>query len=98
MIPWLRAGLKDELPAVRFACCVSLGVLRDPFSVGSAEVFLEDADASVRLAAVFVLHRAGQTDHTGRLADALLFHQEPLVRRNAALLLGLLGGRGGGKG
>ncbi len=90
-LPWLRTGLSDETPAVRFAACVALGMLRDGGSLAGLRARCKDSDASVRLAAIFALHRLGSTDESGRLADSVLEHKDIMVRRNAALLLGLTG-------
>ncbi|MCP4245595.1 MAG: HEAT repeat domain-containing protein [bacterium] len=90
-LPWIRTGLTDEHPAVRFATCMALGMLGDE---ASREVFLrllDDPDPSVQIAAVFALHRLGDQRYTGRLAAWLRHHPEPAVRRNAALALGRLG-------
>ncbi len=96
-LPWLRAAMGDEHPAVRFACCAAVGVLKDAVAGQAIAACLDDPDPSVRLAAVFARHRLGHSERTGELADALLYHEDALVRRNAALLLGLLGEQGGVK-
>lgn len=90
-LPWIRAALHDDHPSVRFAACVAVGSLRDAVASETVERGLADADPNVRLAAVFARHRLGDASRTGELADGLLLHADPLVRRNAALLLGLLG-------
>ncbi len=89
-LPWLRAAVTDVHPGVRFAACVALGVRRDSVSRQAIEARLHDSDRSVRLAAVFAMHRFGDTSRTGELAEALLSDADALVRRNAALLIGLM--------
>jgi len=89
-LPWLRAAVADSHPGVRFAACVALGVRRDSVCRQAIEGRLNDTDRSVRLAAVFALHRLGDTSRSGELAERLLSDADPLVRRNAALLIGLL--------
>ena len=90
-LPLIRLAMTDEHPGVRFAACVALGVLKDHASRSRLESMASDKDASVSAAAVFALHRLGDDRHTGRLSALLLEHKEPTVRRNAALLLGMLG-------
>jgi HEAT repeat protein len=90
-LAWIRKGLLDEHPGVRFAACMALGTLRDPVAAGTAERLLDDPNGSVRAAAVFVLHRLGNTRRTATLADYLKYETDPAVQRNAALVLGRLG-------
>ncbi len=90
-LPWMRSALLDEAAGVRFAACVALGEQRDAGSRARFEKLLADPDRSVRLAAVFALHRLGDTRQSNQLAEALLYDRDSGVRRNAALLLGLLG-------
>jgi HEAT repeat protein len=89
-LPWIRSALLDEAPGVRFAACVALGELRDAASKDKFGELLADPNRSVQMAAVFGLHRLGDTHHSSRLAEALLYDRDSVVRRNAALLLGLL--------
>lgn len=89
-LPWIRTALKDEHPAVRFASCVALGVLKDTLSSRAARELLDDEDASVRLAALFALHRLGDTSGTGKIPNYLLQSDDVTVRRNAAMLLGFM--------
>lgn len=90
-LPWIRTGLTDEHPAVRFAACMALGTLKDEGSRQALERLLKDDNASVRAAAIFGLHRLGDASHTAELASLLRDHPEAAVRRNAALILGRLG-------
>ncbi len=90
-LPWIRTGLNDEHPAVRFAACMALGTLRDEHSRLSVESKLGDANRSVRAAAIFALHRLGDSRYTADLAAYLRDDDDFAVRRNAALILGRLG-------
>lgn len=90
-LAWIRTALLDEHPAVRFAGAVAVGRLADRGAELAVRECLRDADASVRVAALFALHRLGDTSRTGAMADYLLDHEDVAVRRNAAMLLGLLG-------
>lgn len=89
--PWIRTALLDEHPAVRFAACVAVGVSHDASARTAVGTCADDANASVRVAALFALHRLGDTTRTGYIPGYLLDHKDPAVRRNAALILGLLG-------
>lgn len=93
-LPWIRAALDDEHPAVRFAACVALGTLRDTVAKPSIEKLIPDSDPNVQAAAIFAMHRLGAPRHSERLAEFLLEHDDPAVRRNAAMLLGRLGEKG----
>jgi len=89
--PWIRSALLDDHAAVRFAACVAVGEARDVGAERGVAKCLKDPNASVRVAALFARHRLGHTERTGDLAGYLLHDNDPLVRRNAALVLGLLG-------
>lgn len=88
---WIRSALLDEHPAVRFAACVASGRLEDAAAERRLRLCVNDQDPSVQVAALFALHRLGITTGTGRIPTYLLQHPDPAVRRNAALILGLLG-------
>jgi HEAT repeat protein len=88
---WVRSALSDDHPAVRYAACLAVGVTRDALGAESARRCLTDHDPSVRVGALFALHRLGDPSETGRLADYLLDHEDATVRRNAALVLGMMG-------
>lgn len=92
--PWIRTALLDEHAAVRFAACVAVGVLRDDLADGALRDLASDDDDSVKVAALFARHRLGFTHDTGKMPYYLLDHHEATVRRNAALVLGMLGERG----
>jgi HEAT repeat protein len=88
---WIREATRDPVPGVRFAACMGLGTLRDQVSKELLLTRVEDVDPSVRVAAIFGLHRLGDYGHSSELADYLLNHQERMVRANAATALGRLG-------
>lgn len=92
--PWIRSGLFDSSPAVRFAACAAVGVRRDRLAYDRLVELAADEDESVRAAAMFGLHMLGDSSRTGSLATLLLEHPDALVRRNAAVLLGLTGEEG----
>ncbi len=88
---WFIESLSDDSPAVRFAACVALGRLTHLPAKSAVRQRLSDENHSVRAAAIFALHRMGEYSHSGRLAEMLLYHKSREVRRNAAMLFGLLG-------
>jgi len=93
-LPYIRSALTDSHPAARFAACMALGTLRDAGSRPILTRMLNDPDDSVKAAAIYALHQLGETRHTARLAGYLRDHDDPYVRRNAALILGRLGEEG----
>lgn len=91
---WFQTALRDEHPGVRFAGCMALGAMRHPASREMLLTRVHDEDARVQAAAIYSLHRIGDTEYTGRLAELLLRHKDPQVRNNAAYVLGELGEAG----
>ncbi len=89
--PWIRSALLDDHPAVRFAACVAIGEARDAGAGAGISQCLRDPNASVRVSALFARHRLGYTERTGDLAGYYLHDSDAMVRRNAAMVLGLLG-------
>lgn len=90
-LPWIRTALLDDHPAARFAACLAVGNARDEAALPAIEKCVYDANDSVKVAALFARHRLGRKDRTGSLPTFLLHNEDPMVRRNAALVLGLLG-------
>jgi len=87
----LNLLLADEKPSVRFTTLVlkaeqALPTDRPRFE----QSFREESDASVRLAAVYGLARLGDFRYMNFLAEGLAA-QDDVQRRNAAMILGLLG-------
>lgn len=87
----IRACLKDESPAVRFAALLALGTMRDRESIEIYRSCAEDNDRIVRIAAIFAMHRAGDTSRTTELSSLLFSDPDQQVRANAAMIIGLLG-------
>ncbi len=89
-LPWLRSSLLDKHPAVRFAASVALGKTRDAVSAKAIGRLSDDRDANVRVGSYFARHRLGDPSMTGKLATYLLESKDVGVRRNAAMVLGML--------
>lgn len=90
-LPWLRNALDDDDPGVQFAAILALGTLRDRTSHGRIHACAEHANASLRVAVYYALHRMGDTQYSARLPAVLLDDPSAAARRDAAFVLGLLG-------
>ena len=88
----IREALQDKHAGVRFAACVALGKLADRSALALVRPLVDDPDANVRVAASFALERMGESSKQRAKAwvEILRRHEEPLVRRNAVMLLGML--------
>jgi HEAT repeat protein len=93
-LPWVRNALNDTSPAVRFAAAMALGDRQDAVAVPALRKLLANGEATDRIGAIYALHRLGETQHTGALAEYLLQGEDVSVRANAALVLGRIGGEG----
>jgi HEAT repeat protein len=88
--PYLREGLSDEHPGVRFAACMALGSLDEPGDVKVVRSLVDHADPNVRIGAYFVLERTGDYRYRRAWRDLLWTDPDPEVRGNAALAMGQL--------
>ncbi len=93
-----REGLKDiegnidnGYAGVSFAALMAVGTLKEAEVIERIRTRAEDSDASVKIAAIFALHRLGDQNRTGELSELLLKHRDARVRANAALAIGRLG-------
>jgi HEAT repeat protein len=75
---------------VRFAAVVSAGQLGFKSLVPAIRPLLRDPNRSVRAAAIYALHRLGEEIDLTPLAG-MLRAQDPGLRSNVALLMGLMG-------
>ncbi len=94
-MPLAQLALSDDNPGVRFAALVTIGRLQLE-SLGPAAVDLaDDENPSVRGAALFAAHRCGvDVDRRMSYLAQMLGSQDPVLRGNAAMLLGMLGDEG----
>lgn len=83
--------LFSKIAPVRFAALMAVGALKHAGSRQRVASLLTDPDAHVQVAALFALHRLGDTSRSGQLASMLRTHANPAVRANAALAFGRLG-------
>jgi HEAT repeat protein len=92
-LPYFREYVLDPVPPVRGAACIALGVVMDHYSEPRVRQALGDEDKLVRLSAAFGMFRlANDPLERARLARRLadgLHDANPLVRRHAAMLIGM---------
>lgn len=91
-VRYILKGLRDEYWGVRFAACMALMELGHQGASPLLEQRLEDTDISVRVAAAGALHSFGQKRHFDIFGQALN-SEEPMVRRNACMVIGRMGDR-----
>jgi HEAT repeat protein len=89
-LPVVQLGLEDENPGVRFAALVTAGKLRMLSLKPMAQRRLDDKNASVRAAALFAVKASGGEVDLSPMAP-MLASNDPGLRGNVAMLLGLLG-------
>lgn len=95
VLPMCELGLRDEHPVVRFAALVTLGKMQARSQVKAAERMTGDPNPSVRAAAYFAAKRCGSPINVSPMG-ALLMSDDPDVRANTAMLLGLMGDESAG--
>ncbi len=89
-LPWIRNALHDEDATVQYAAVFALGSLKDRESYAHVRALADSGDEMLKVAAIYALHRLGDTSRTGELPDLLLDHPSADVRRAVAFVLGLL--------
>lgn len=92
IIPMIQLALGDTHPAARFAAATILGKLRLAEISSAVTPLLNDPSLSVRAAAMFALHRCGQSADVSTMAR-MLTSPDPSVRGNAVMLLGQMDDR-----
>lgn len=89
-MPLIQLGLNDASPVVRFVALVSIGELGLVELGPAAAHRLNDPSPSIRAAAIYAAKVTGQNPPLNEL-PLLLTHQNPSVRRNAAMVIGMMG-------
>jgi HEAT repeat protein len=85
------AALRDPQAVVRFAAGMTAGELKLKEAYSALrDLAADDPNGSVQVAARFALHKLGDTALSHDF-EKLAKHNDPRVRRNVALALGLLG-------
>jgi len=86
----IRAGLGDANRGVRFASAMTVGKLTLTHMAHLAEPLVDDPSESVRIAAIYAMHRCGRPVSLDPLAE-MLRSSDPEVKGNAVMVLGELG-------
>lgn len=87
---YIVRNIDNGYAGVSFAALMAAGVSGQRAAEDRVRLRAEDADASVRIAAIFALHKLGDRRRTGELGELLLNHPDARVRGNAALAIGRL--------
>lgn len=77
--------------AVTFAALVGLGTLRKADMIERFRAASSDSDPNVRIAAIYALHRCGDSSRMNELGRLLSSDSNAGVRANAAFVLGRIG-------
>src|SRR5688572_23947058 len=84
------AALKDSHPGVRFGAAMMAGERKIKSAQPSLVAMVDDPNANVQVAALFALHKLGDTSRSQRFLK-FATDVDPRVRRNVAMVLGLMG-------
>lgn len=88
--PAILGGLDDPAALVRFSACMAAGELRLPQARQGAKRLLDDPYETVRLAAIYLLHRLGDNQYSHTL-ERTAVSPDMQIRANTAMVLGMLG-------
>jgi HEAT repeat protein len=88
----ILAALDDRDRGVRFGAAMMAGELQLKEAYPKLKRLSQDPDGSVDVAALFALHKLGDTSRSQEIGRAAL-SEDKVVRRNVALVLGMLGER-----
>ncbi len=89
-LPYIEGNIENGYAGVSFASLMAVGTLREKSVIERIRTRAEDSDPSVKIAALYALHRMGDQKRTGELSEILLKHRDARVRANAALAIGRL--------
>ncbi len=84
-------NIENAYPGVSFAALMAAGECGATQLIDLVRTRAEHADANVRIAALFAMHKFGDRSRTGEIGNYLLNHADARVRANAAFVLGRLG-------
>jgi HEAT repeat protein len=88
--PIIAKGLSDQASIVRFAACMAAGTLQLKDLYAQIVPMARETNDKVRIAAIFALHRLGDSSHTHEL-EKTARDPNPRVRQDTAFVLGRLG-------
>ena len=93
------SALSDRSPLVKKAAALAAGELRVRSATGSLNDIVQQTEGATdrghlaeRMAAIFALHRLGDTSHS-HLFEKTAFDPDQYIRGDTALILGMLGDR-----
>ena len=89
--PAIAQNLNTGNRAVTFAALVGLGTLRKGDMIEKYRAAAGDPDPNVRIAAIYALHRCGDSSRMNELGRLLTNEKHAGVRANAAFVLGRIG-------
>ena len=87
----IEKNLETGNRAVTFAALVGLGTMRKADMIEKYRAAAGDPDPNVRVAAIYALHRCGDTSRMNELGQLLTRDTHAAVRANAAFVLGRIG-------
>lgn len=93
-LPYIIDNIDNGYAGVSFAALMSAGAMQEKRCVEKARIRAEDSDPHVRIAAIYALHRMGDTKRTSELGELLMKHPDARVRANAAVAIGRMGEKG----
>ncbi|MEK6645017.1 MAG: HEAT repeat domain-containing protein [Planctomycetota bacterium] len=93
-IPYIMDNIDNGYAGVSFAALMSAGAIQEKRCLEKTRIRAEDSDPHVRIAAIYALHRLGDTKRTSELGELLMNHPDARVRANAAVAIGRLGEKG----
>jgi HEAT repeat protein len=93
-VPYIMDNIDNGYAGVSFAALMSVGAIQEKRCTEKTRIRAEDNDPHVRIAALYALHRLGDTKRTSELGDLLMNHPDARVRANAAVAIGRLGEKG----
>lgn len=93
-LPYIVDNIDNGYAGVSFAALMSAGAMQEKRCVEKARIRAEDSDPHVRIAAIYALHRMGDTKRTSELGELLMKNPDARVRANAAVAIGRMGEKG----
>ncbi len=90
LMPRVQTMLQDQAAPVRFAAALAIGDTEYTIAKNSLAPLLKDQDPSVITATAYAMSRLGSSEYNEVLRQAI-YNENPVVKANAALLLGKIG-------
>lgn len=94
-VPYLKVLVRNDVTEVRIAATGALATIRTWDCLAALKSVVRDHNDEVRRYAIWGLGRIPHRKSVPILVDALLSDPVPIVRRNAAVAIGAIAGKGG---